>query len=117
MLEPQGKRYLTRDELLRRGLRERDVRVEQWDATVRLRSLTVGAVQRIMQADQQGKINRFELGLMALIESMIEPKLDAGDLPALIEQDADIMAFLSNEALALSGMSDRRQAVQAAEGN
>lgn len=100
--------YLTLDQILGADdLEERDVPIEAWGGTVRVRALSRASIRRIYQqaTDRKGVIDSEAVERALITQAMVKPIVSPAAYARLDEKRAGAVSQIVNAILDLTGIS------------
>ena len=104
---------LTREQILRSGLRTKEVQVPQWDGAVTICEIPVSKrtelLRSLVGADGVVKPVDAEIELRLFIAGMREPLFGAEDAAALQDVSGAAVSLVAREIMALNGFLDAAQ--------
>ncbi len=95
------------------------VDVPEWGGSVVLRSLTLAQAKKVRRyiADNRdnAEVDDLDIAMVVLIEGMVDPQLDAGDVVALSGKQTSVITRLSRKVIDLSRMGNLLAEVERAK--
>ena len=100
------KKVLTLDDILRAAdVQEKELFIEEWGGSVKIKNLTKEAELKIRKkaTDKDGNLDEATFEILLLVECLVEPKITEEDAKKLLERSASAVNKILMAIIELSG--------------